>query len=361
MKAGCSRRVLIIEPNHDGHRLSYVSLLVSAASAVGDHVVFATNSRVVASGEFEVHLGKFNSQLELVTNEDLSLAEIERLCRDLDIDHVVVPDGDSIAYALAKGHPWTWRGTITALVMREKGQPSRFLGVTSAKTAAKTVLLLAANLRPRIQVRVLKSAIWKGYSLLPVSRDPVTLSTFTETNGNSFAPILTDQFFWFGILGKVSHRKNLPLVAAAIAAVNRRDIALVVAGQIEEGVLELAKPALQRIREGGGRVAIIDRLLSDKEMDDLLRRIDCVVLAHSNEGPSGILGKATAAGTRIVAAGASSLRSDCRNIGLGAEWTPLKESELSLALARAISQPGPLPSQNASAGEFAYGLLGHKP
>ncbi|MDQ0800078.1 glycosyltransferase [Arthrobacter sp. SLBN-112] len=338
-----------------------MSLLVSAANAVGDYVVFATKSQVVASGEFQVHLGTFNSQLELVIKDDLSLVEVERLCRDHAIDHVVVPDGDSFAYALAKGHAWTWRGSITVLVMREKGQPSRFPGVTFAKTVAKVLLLQAANLRPRIQVRVLKSAIWKGHSLLPVSRDPVTFSTFTETNNNSFAPILTDQFFWFGVLGKVSHRKNLPLVASALAAVNRADVALVVAGQIEEGVLDLAQPALQRIRDRGGCVTIVNRLLTDIEMDDLIRRIDCAVLAHSNEGPSGILGKAAAAGTRVVAAGASSLRIDCRNIGPGAEWAPLKESHLSFALARAISQPGPLPSQNASAGEFAAGLLGHKP
>jgi hypothetical protein len=352
--------VLIVEDNPDGHRLSYVGLLASAATAGGDHVIVAASETVVGSQEFPVHMGKIGPEVELRTVEDFSLKGVEKLCRELKIDHAVIPDGDSMAYQLSKGHPWTWHGTISALVMRERGQTSRFPGAALAKTVTKRLLLHAANLRPRVQIRVLKSATWRGYALLPISRDPVILIGPGESAGSLAAPILANDYFWFGIVGKVGHRKNLPLVAASIAALGRPDVALVVAGQVEDGVLQQAEASFERIRSFGGRVEVIDRLLTDHEMDNLVGEIDCVVLAHSNEGPSGILGKATAAGTRIVASGASTLRSDCRHIGEGAEWVKMKQHLLSRAFARAISKPRPTASQIASTAEFTSGLLGYK-
>jgi glycosyltransferase involved in cell wall biosynthesis len=172
--------------------------------------------------------------------------------------------------------------------------------------------------------------------------------------------VLLEGYFWFGVVGKIGQRKNLPIVAAAVAALDRANVALVVAGQIDEGILQEATPHLDRIREAGGRVEIIDRLLTESEMDQMIMELDCVVLAHSNDGPSGILGKAVAAGTRIVAAGASTLRADCRHIGAGAEWVTMTERLLSEALARAILKPRPQSSLLASPAEFTAGLLGGK-
>lgn len=352
-----SRRVLIVEGNADGHRLSYVALLASAAIAAGDEIVFATRESVLSSREFPVHMSAFGPELELRTMEDFSVRGVERLCREHNIDHAVIPDGDSFAYQLSKGQSWAWRGTVTALVMREKGQPSRFPGAVFAKTFVKGLLLLAANRQRRVEVRVLKSATWRGFSLLPTSRDPVVLSSGDETLQRNSLPSLSDGLFWFGVIGKIGHRKNLPLVAASLAALQRSDIGLLVAGQVEDGVLLQAEEHFAGMRQAGGQVVILDRLLGDSELDALIRELDCVVLAHSNEGPSGILGKAVAAGTRIVAAGAGSLRKDCRHIGNGAEWSPLARQQLSTALGRSIGASRPIGSPLASPYDFAAGLL----
>jgi glycosyltransferase involved in cell wall biosynthesis len=223
-------------------------------------------------------------------------------------------------------------------------------------TLAKHALFLLANLRPRVEVRILKSGQWRGVSMLPVVRDPVTLTI----HGSERIELPGGERFWFGIVGRVGHRKNLPVVAAAIASLNQNDVGLVVAGQIEAGVLDLAEPHLERIRGNGGQVEIINRQLSESEMDQIVVDLDCVVLAHSNEGASGILGKAVAAGTRIVAAGASTLRADCRRIGPGAEWVQIREHLLAKALGRAMSTVPPQASHLASPEEFTAGMLGHK-
>jgi glycosyltransferase involved in cell wall biosynthesis len=350
------RRVMIVEGNPDGHRLYYVSLLVRGAIASGCSVTLATTERALSSSEWSSHLGAGRHGAAIALLDGNSLAAVRGLADELKVDHVVIPDGDSFVYELAKGERWSGRSTVTALAMREKGQLSAIPGMSQLMTLAKQASFLLANLRPRVEVRILKSGPWRGFSMLPVVRDPVTLTN----HGSERIQLPGIENFWFGIVGRVGHRKNLPLVAAAIASLNRPDVGLVVAGQIEAGVLDMAEPHLERIRDNGGRVEIIDRQLSESEMDQIVVDLDCVVLAHSNEGASGILGKAVASGTRIVAAGASTLRADCRRVGSGAEWVQMREHLLTNALGRAISAAPPQASHLASPAEFTAGMLGHR-
>lgn len=347
------RRVMIVEGNPDGHRLYYVSLLLTGAIESGCSVTVATTEQALSSSEWSAHLGASSDGATVTLLNAYSLETVRVLAEKLQVDHVVIPDGDAFVYELAKGKRWSGRSTVTALAMREKGQPSAIPGMRLLTTLAKHALFLLANLRPRVEIRILKSGPWRGFSMLPVARDPVMLTQHASER----IQLPSGDGFWFGIVGSVGHRKNLPLVAAAIASLKRPDVGLVVAGQIDAGVLDLAEPHLGRIRDNGGRVEVIDRLLSDSEMDQLIIDLDCVVLAHSNDGPSGILGKAAAAGTRIVAGGASSLRLDCRFLGSGAEWVPLREADLSRALSRATTKPRPEPYGNSSPREFVSGLL----
>ena len=49
------------------------------------------------------------------------------------------------------------------------------------------------------------------------------------------------------------------------------------------------------------RVVIDDRHLDEVELDSYFKAVGGIILAHSNEGPSGIMGKAYMAGNRIIA------------------------------------------------------------
>lgn len=77
-----------------------------------------------------------------------------------------------------------------------------------------------------------------------------------------------------------------------------------------------------------------------------------MVVAHSNEGPSGILGKAACLGARVVAAGARNLERDVRVLGSAGCWVPLEVSELSRAFAHAMDSPRPASSIAASTEDF---------
>ncbi|MCO4253149.1 hypothetical protein [Pseudarthrobacter raffinosi] len=332
-----------------------MSLMAAVAEQAGNRVFIGTTDAALSSPEWTMHLGNVASSTEVAILDDFSVETIDRLSRELRVDHVVVPDGDAFAFELSRGKSWTTSATVTALVMREKGQPSKVPGVAYAKTLIKGALLQLANLRPRVELRILKSAAWNGFSLMPVSRDPVSLTFDTHRPGSRLLPT---GCFWFGVVGSIGQRKNLPLVASSVAALNLPDVGLAVAGCIEDEVLHQAQPYLEQILRNGGRVEILNRLLADSEMDQVITELDCVVLAHSNEGPSGVLGKAVAAGTTVVAAGALTLRSDCRQIGSSAEWVRLSQVELTQAFVRATQKPHPEPEFLASPTDFASELLG---
>jgi hypothetical protein len=101
----------------------------------------------------------------------------------------------------------------------------------------------------------------------------------------------------------------------------------------------------------------VDELLSDTDLDAAIGAVDTLVLAYSHNGPSGTLGKALAAGTRIVAAGSPAIREDCAAVPDAAEWVDLDVPQLAGALARARLRPRPEPMVIATEEEFAEALL----
>jgi hypothetical protein len=352
------RHVVVVEKNPDGHRLHYVKLIFEEALKRNCSVTLVTSKSARVSAEWKLHLSKLEGLFNTFELHDFGVDSIQRTAIEVSADHVVVPDGDAFAYALATRNLWRAPASVTALAMRGSGQPSSIPGVSAIETLVKHALILVANYQPNVRIVVLRSSTWQGRSMVPVVRDPVTLNPRGEIGSClDRATASESRRYWFGVVGVVGARKNLPLIAAALASLDRADIGLVVAGQLQPGVREEAEPAMSRLRRKGAEVVVMDRLLEDHEMDQLIGDVDCVVLAHSNEGPSGILGKAVSLGTRIVAAGARSLRRDCRNIRTGAVWTPLGVTHLSDALNRAIVMDRPEPKSVASPEDFAAALL----
>lgn len=351
-----TRKVLIVEPNQDGHRLQYVAIVIRECLDAGDSVLVATLPSVLNSPEWRMYLAGYESEITVIETPRVCPKEVRRVAIQLGVDHVVVPDGDSFAYSLVTSRAWSGPMTVSALVMRPGGQPSRLPGMTPLKTAVKQAVLLAANRHRNVRIFALKSSVWQGFSVLPTLRDPV--SVWPISAGTSLLTERADKRrYWFGVVGVVGERKNLPLIAEALAGMDCSNIGLIVAGRIQSSVLEASEAHLRRISELGGAVKLLDRLLEDQELDNLIADLDCVVLAHSNEGSSGVFGKAAALGTRIIASGARSLKMDCRGVEASAEWVPLRADSIRRALRGATQKDRPLPVPFASPSDFAQTLL----
>lgn len=360
--SGLPRRVAIVESNITGHRLYFVRLLVEEAGRRGDHVSVLLPDGAAASAEYDLHLRAIEPLFEARTlpgkYRSGDLPALEQIAEGLQPDHTVVPDGDRLARRLALPPRWKGPGTLAALVLREKSQARSLLGREIVVNIVKASMYRWADRQPGVSVVLLKTAFWKGRAHLVTAHDPVTMSATPSSIAQVRAEIGLDTGrHWFAVLGMIDERKNLPLVARSLAGVEGHSVGLLVAGTCSESALLDAEEALGALRSGGASVLIVNRMLGETELDSLVAGVDTVVMAHSNEGSSGLFGKAAAAGTRIVAAGPKTLKEDIDAHPQLGVWAPLIESRLRDAFYRSLRDPY-VPIEGApGSGSFTDALL----
>jgi glycosyltransferase involved in cell wall biosynthesis len=353
-----SLHTLIVEKNVTGHRLYYVRLLAESAARKGRRVTVALPDSARQSQDISVHLDDLDPRVEVIYVGAADLTSGAELSHRVEADLTVIPDADRLAIRIGMTRRWSGRGQLSLLVMREVAQPSTFRGAQMSKTLARRLLFLSASSLRTVRLSILKPSGWEGRSYFRTANDPVTLSASADDAASTArAWGVDDDRYWFAVLGAIAPRKNPGLVARALCAAGTRPTGLLIAGAIDpEARAEIEREA-GRLERAGVRLILIDRLLSDVELDAAVRLVDCVVLAHSNEGPSGLFGKAAAAGTRIVAAGASSLKRDAARAGDAATWSELDESSLADALRQAISSGRPAARGSIDAERFVTALL----
>lgn len=262
------------------------------------------------------------------------LAAVARLAK---ASLVLVPDGDRLALKLAFSR-WPGDAKLRVLIMRPRAQPRRFRWQTMAVARLRRALFKFAGSRRRVELRYLASAL-QGDLPLPWVPDPIRFEPADEP------PIyLADDIAWVGVLGAIDERKNVPYVANAVAKAAPASCGLLLAGELSSGVRQFMDRDSPDVPK-----CVLDRYLNDDELDALIAALSVVVVAYTNESPSGIIGKSAAAGTRVLAAGARTLKTDCAIIGPGAVWVPLTPQALETGLQRVLAQPKPTARQLDSA------------
>lgn len=355
VRRGSPDTVLIVEQNPTGHRLFYVRVLAEAALAAGARVVVLLGPDPAPEAE-QVHLASVIDQVELLRRPLMSHDDVARLSHQVEAHRVVIPDADRFALRLAVRRGWAGSGRLSLLIMRESAQPTGSPVADGLKTRLRTIAFRRVARLRNVDLRVLKSAGWVGTARFPVAVDPVVITSSDRSVEQFRAEHQMDgERYWFAVLGAISARKNLGLIVDALQDV-RSPWGLLVAGQLDEDISEELRVRLRSMASAGSAV-VVDRLLTDDELDTAVRAADCLVLAHSNEGPSGLLGKAAASGTRVVAAGAESLRHDVSALGGLGDWAPLDEGALAALLHRATRQPRPRAVLPATTSAFTDALL----
>ena len=219
-------------------------------------------------------------------------------------------------------------------IMRDPRMESPQAWGRRGKLRLKSVLLRRVARMRGVEVFFLRGAgrTSAADGALNVVEDPVTMaSTTTSVAAVRRAWQLGGDRFWFGVIGAISKRKNVDLICQALAATDGR-IGLLLAGLIAPDA-QVDSERLEQLAARGIEVRQVSQILSDIEIDSAVAAVDCVLLMHSNEGPSGILGKAAATGTRVVAGGAQSLRDDVTALHLGT-WVPLDPPQMAEAFTR---------------------------
>jgi glycosyltransferase involved in cell wall biosynthesis len=302
---GC---LVLVEPNPGGHRFQYVRHLVRAQP---DAVVL-TSAGATSTPEFASYLGdepvealERYSTIEPPTRELVSV--VADLARERAVDTVVVMDADQalkrwwleaprafrtlpnrprVIFLLTRyparltlGDRLGWLHRISKASLSELAQARRSL--------ARTVSLAGRDdpAPGRLVHRAQDPALCDASSA-----DRAALREKLDLPASAII---------VGILGTVSDRKNVPMVAEAVRAVGD-GTRLLLAGQLDPFVstwLADQPPALREV------LIVRDEYLSNEQLDAYVAASDIVSIAQDNNGPSGIMGKALAAGVPVLTAG----------------------------------------------------------
>lgn len=354
------QRTLVVELDGSGHRFSYVRVVVDAALERGDAVTVLTKDHSHTREHLDVHLGHLLAQVELRVHQDPGWPDVENVATEIGAATTVIPDADGYLPTLLRRRGWRGPGELSLLVMRTQVPRVAGLRRWAWRSAAKAVTISALMVLPRITVHVLRSPLWRGRSPWRPAYDPIGLSS----SPTDVARLRTDwdlepSRYWYGVLGALSPNKNLPVVVDAVCQVAATEkVGLLVAGRMWEAVAADLPELRGRLDHAGVESRIFDRILDDVELDAAVTAIDCLLLAYGHNGPSGMLGKALAAGTRVVAAGSTVLREDCRAAPHAATWCRLDTETLADALRRARTAGTPDPLELSGESEFGSKLLG---
>lgn len=348
-------RVLIVEPSAEGHRLYYVRLLLQYAQDAGVDVTLLTTTAATSHANWGLHLAGSLASATVLTSDAVLLADMARRARELDVTRTVIPDGDRYLVDLAR-RGWVGSSDLSVLIMRPE-VPSGPIVVRVIRTAVKRALIVLAQTRRHVNLVALRSPLAKRRAWVRWLPDPVTIDATDEAI--RAVEQQTADFGvrrWVGVFGRITARKNLPLVLDALVAVTE-PVGLVIAGSVDDDVEIAIEPAMRSLAERGVPILRLAPPVTDELLDSALSFVHCVIAAHSNEGPSGIVAKAAVSGARLVLAGAASLRSDARALPDRAEWVPLDANELAKAIDRALTRTKPGPSAASGPQVFVSTLI----
>lgn len=363
--------IVIVEPDHTGHRYYFVALLCRHAQ---EPVVLITSEHGLTSREFEVHLAGVPLEVRTVPGRHETTAQRLKLRwealgvaagygRDA---HVVFPDLDLFLL------PWTLHrraqrsiSRSTALLMRPTGadptsDPSM---ATRIFCGAKTVALQGIC-RRGTAVHQLVNAFGEGQQPLdhglPTLRDPASLSSTKDRQQARAELGLDAQRQTVLVAGHINRRKGTSRILDAFAHLTGP--LLVVAGDISPEFRNDAR-LLRLVREGKAEVR--DGYATNEQLDALIIAADLVlVVREHDEGPSGLLAQAAIRGRAVVTTGARSLARTVKQHGLGVSTDP-EPRNLARGIVEALERQEALEQTAGRAGrvlqgseaEFARALL----
>ena len=336
----------------------YVRLLVEFSRKQGIESALAMPAVGFESPEFGIHLGDIATEFTHVPiAARLSAHEIKRSLAQTAATRLILVDGDSSLMTATRLRSDGTGHSAVLLVMRDpRVHPHPLSGSHRVRQVAKRAIAELVHATGRADVVYLRSSVGNGRDHRTVA-DPVAIRA--SANGQRVLRQewnLKPEVRWVSVLGSITARKNVALVAEAIQLTGDRACGLLVAGKLDEVIVPQIHRAAEMLRAQGYETRVVPRLLTAEELDNAIAMSDVCVLAHSNEGPSGLMGKAVALGTRVLASGAQSLRHDADGQA-GVLWVPLRADEIASGLTKSLAMPRPTAQPSDTTEPFCRRLV----
>lgn len=367
----CVPATVIVEPDPGGHRFQAVANVAAVAARTGD-VILLTSHLGAADDAFGVFLGDVDldvrARFDAIYPETRDIAsEVAKVCREREVGTVIVMDADQ---SLKK---WWY---VARPVLRRLERRPRVIFMLTRYPAKLTLrdsfgwkLRVAKGglaLLSRANGTVQRFAGFAGRDdmstgwLVKRARDPEICLAHSRDRAALREELgLPRDRRLVGIFGVLEERKNAPLILESLERAGLDDVDLLLAGGVRPEVhawLDCLAPARRK------RVVVRDGFLTNEEMDKLVAAVDACPIALSNNGPSGIMGKALAADVPVVTTGSEVRAREIRATdgGIACEWSP---ESIGTAIREVLDRDAHGPRRNtvppATAEAFAVVLLGY--
>jgi hypothetical protein len=336
---------VLVEPHPSGHRFQAVANVALLAARTSD-VVLLTSVGATAGEEFAAYLADAPIKVEerfadiLPPTREQARA-IAQVCRAGDVATVVLMDADQALkrwwfVAPRELRRLPRRPRIVFMLTRYPARLSLTDRTGWKLRLSKAILLLAATATGSVQRAAGfagREDLTRGW-LVKRARDPALCLAHSRDRARLRAELgLPADRELVGIFGVLTDRKHAPLVREAIDA-SGCDAHLVLAGRVKPDVAAWLASLPDSIRS---KVIVRDGFLPNATLDALIASVDVVAIVMTNNGPSGIMGKALAAGVPVVSAGSTVRARELAATGNG-EATALTVDAIGAALHRLLTR-----------------------
>lgn len=369
---GHSSVTVLVEPDPGGHRFQAVANVAEVAARTGE-VVLLTSSGATADEAFDVFLA--DTPLTAIERFDEiypptreMAAAVAEQCRTRAVATVVVMDADQslkrwFYVARREFHGLPRRPRVVFMLTRYPAKLRLVDRVGWKLRISKSVLALAAmatGTLHRVAGFAGRDDMTPGW-LVKRARDPEICTAHSRDRLALRTELgLPEDRTIFGVFGVLTERKNAPLVLDALDAAGI-DADLLLAGKVAPEVWSWLDGLPEEKRS---RVIVRDGFLSEDLLDKLVAAVDAAPIALTNNGPSGIMGKALAAGVPVVSAGSEVRARELRATD-GGEAAELTPESIGAALGRVLARDPSSARRNtvppATAEAFASTILGIDP
>ena len=358
---------ILIEPNPSGHRPQVIAAVAPIAARTSD-VVVLTSRGATEHPNFQEYVGHLHLRVEDRLDEwvpptrDIA-REVAALCRAEDVDRVVMLDGDT---ALKR---W-WLDAPRELGLRRRPQvifmltryPARlqltdWTGWRLRTRAVLAVAAMATGSLHRLVGYAGRDDMSRGWIVKRV-RDLAVCTAHSRDRADLRSELgLPPDRRLIGVFGGISERKNSKLIWEAMQ-LNGIDADLLLAGSVTPEVAAWADSVEPTQL---GRVLVRNEFLGNEVLDKLVASVDVVPLIMTNNGPSGIMGKALSADVSVVTAG-SMVRARELLAADGGEVAEIDANSIGTAIERLLARDPEAPRSNtvppATEEEYAETILG---
>lgn len=361
---------VIVEPDPSGHRFQAVANVAAVAAQTGE-VILLTSRGASSSEAYDVYLSEtafsaVEERFEEVYPPSRELAAaIAEKARELDVTAAVLMDADQSL----KDWWYVARRELRGLASRPRlvlmltRYPAR-LKYTDPRCLrlrlSKGLLAILARLTgaaDHIAGFAGRDDMARGW-VVRRARDPEICSAHARDRAQLRAELgLDPDRVLVGIFGQIGPDKSPDLVLEALKVAGIEGD-LVLAGGLRPEVQDWLAGLSEADRE---RVVVRNGFLSNEVLDKHVAAVDAVPIAQIHGGPSGIMGKAHAAGVPVVSAG-SEVRARELAATDGGEPAEMNAASIGAAIQRVLARDPDAPRKNtvppATAEEFSRSLLG---